>query len=142
MYLWDANIVRHFGQGHSTLRLHLLRVPWSEIALPSIVVAEILRGRCDFALKALPSEAPFAHRLLLETQQMLARFNVIVFDEPCAAVMKRLQRKYRTHKRYADLMIASMVDAGRHILVTRNQADFVDLLPKAQLVNWIDDSPE
>jgi len=44
MYLWDANIVRHFAQGHATLRLHLLRVPWSDIVLPSVVVAEILRG--------------------------------------------------------------------------------------------------
>ena len=49
MYLWDANILRAFGQGHATLRMHLLRVPWSEIALPSVVVAEVLRGRCDFA---------------------------------------------------------------------------------------------
>jgi predicted nucleic acid-binding protein len=55
MYLWDANIVRHFAPGHATLRLHLLRVPWSDIALPSVVVAEILRGRCDAALKASPA---------------------------------------------------------------------------------------
>jgi len=54
MYLWDANIVRYFGQGHLTLRLHLLRVPWAEIALPLVVEAEVLRGRCDFALKASP----------------------------------------------------------------------------------------
>ena len=54
MYLWDANILRHFGQGHATLRLYLLRVPWTEIALPSVVVAEVLRGRCEFALKATP----------------------------------------------------------------------------------------
>jgi predicted nucleic acid-binding protein len=56
MYLWDANILRAFGQGHATLRSYLLRVPWSEIALPSVVVAEVLRGRCDFALKATPAE--------------------------------------------------------------------------------------
>lgn len=82
MYLWDANILRHFGQGHPTLRLHLSRIPWSEIALPSVVVAEVLRGRCDFALQAAPL-----------------------------------------------------------VVVTRNQTDCVDLLPKAQLVNWIDDPP-
>jgi len=56
MYLWDANIVRYFGQGHPTLRLHLWRVSWAEIALPSVVVAEVLRGRCDFALKASPAK--------------------------------------------------------------------------------------
>ena len=58
MYLWDANILRAFGQGHATLRLYLLRVPWAEIALPSVVVAEVLRGRCESALKATPAEAP------------------------------------------------------------------------------------
>jgi hypothetical protein len=57
MYLWDANILRHFGQGHATLRLQLLRVPWAEMALPSMVVAAVLRGRCDFALKATPADA-------------------------------------------------------------------------------------
>jgi len=44
-------------------------------------------------------------------------------------------------KRYADLMIAAMVVAGQHILVTRNHADFIDVLPTAQLANWIDDPP-
>jgi predicted nucleic acid-binding protein len=141
MYLWDTNIVRHFGQGHPTLRLHLLRVPWTEIALPSVVVAEVLRGRCDFALKASPAEAPLAHQRLLETQQMLMQFRVAPFDESCATVLKRLRQKHKRRKRYADLMIAAMAEAGGHIVVTRNQDDFVDLLPQAQLVNWIDDSP-
>ena len=99
MYLWDANILRAFGQGHATLRSHLLRVSWSEIALPSVVVAEVLRGRCDFALKATPAEAPLAHRRLLDTQQMLSQFHVVVFDAACATVMERLQRWHRRRKR-------------------------------------------
>jgi predicted nucleic acid-binding protein len=114
----------------------------SEIALPSVVVAEVLRGRCDSALKATPAEVPLAHRRLLDTQQMLSQFPVVVFDAACAAVMERLQRRHRRRKRYADLMIAAIVAAGQHILVTRNQADFRDVLPRAQLANWIDDPPE
>jgi predicted nucleic acid-binding protein len=141
MYLWDANIVRHFGQGHPTLRLHVLRVPWADIALPSVVVAEVLRGRCDFALKAAPLQAPLAHQRVLETLHMLSRFHIVVFDQACAVGMERLRRRHRRRKRYADLMIAAMVIAGQHVLVTRNLADFVDLLPQAQLVNWIDDPP-
>lgn len=141
MYLWDANIVRHFGQGHLILQLHLLRVPWAEIALPSIVVAEVLRGRCDFALKASPAQAPLAHQRMLETLEMLSRFHAVGFDQSCAGAMERLRRRHRSRKRYADLMIAAMAEAGRHVLVTRNRADFVDLLPQAQLVNWIDDPP-
>jgi predicted nucleic acid-binding protein len=141
MYLWDANILRAFGQGHATLRSHLLRVPWSEIALPSVVVAEVLRGRCDFALKATPVEAPLAHQRLLDTQQMLSQFQIVVFDTACATVMEDLRRRHRRRQRYADLMIAAIVVTGRHILVTRNQADFRDVLPRAQLANWIDDPP-
>ena len=92
MYLWDANILRAFGQGHVTIRLYLLRVPWAEIALPSVVVAEVLRGRCESALKATPAEAPLAHQRLLDTQQMLAQFHVVVFDAACATVMERLRQ--------------------------------------------------
>jgi predicted nucleic acid-binding protein len=142
MYLWDANILRAFGQGHATLRSYLLRVPWSEIALPSVVVAEVLRGRCDFALKATPAEAPLAHQRLLDTQQMLSQFQIAVFDAGCATVMERLRQRHRRRQRYADLMIAAIVVAGQHVLVTRNRADFSDVLPQAQLANWIDDPPE
>jgi predicted nucleic acid-binding protein len=142
MYLWDANILRAFGQGHATLRSYLLRVPWSEIALPSVVVAEVLRGRCDFALKATPAEAPLAHQRLLDTQQMLSQFQIAVFDAGCAIVMERLRQRHRRRQRYADLMIAAIVVAGQHVLVTRNRADFSDVLPQAQLANWIDDPPE
>jgi predicted nucleic acid-binding protein len=141
MYLWDANILRHFGQGHATLRLYLLRVSWAEIALPPVVVAEVLRGRCDFALKATPAKAPLAHQRLLDTQQMLAQFHIVVFDVACATVMERLRQQHRRRKRYADVMIAAMVIAGQHILVARNRSDFVDVLPAAQTANWIDNPP-
>jgi predicted nucleic acid-binding protein len=141
MYLWDANILRHFGQGHPTLHLHLLRVPWSAIVLPSVVVAEVLRGRCDFALKASPAQAPQAHERLQDTLHMLTQFHIVVFDQTCANVMEHLRQRHRRRKRYADLMIAAMAIAGRHVLVTRNQTDFADVLPLAQLVNWIDDPP-
>src|SRR5262245_56026544 len=142
MYLWDANILRAFGQGHATLRFYLLRVPWGEIAIPSVVVAEGRRGRFESALKALPAEAPLAHQRLLDTQQMLAQFHTVVFDVACATVMERLRQQRRRRKRYADLMIAATVIAGHHILVTRNHADFVDVLPPTQLANWIDDPPD
>jgi predicted nucleic acid-binding protein len=120
MYLWDANILRAFGQSHATLRSYLLRVPWSEIALPSVVGAEVLRGRCDFALKATPAEAPLAHQRLLNTQQMLFQFQVVVFDTYCTTVMEDLRRRHRRRKRYADLMIAAIIAAGQHVPVTRN----------------------
>jgi predicted nucleic acid-binding protein len=79
---------------------------------------------------------------LLDTQQMLAQFHIVVFDVACATVMERLRQQHRRRKRYPDLMIAAMVIAGQHILVTRNRTDFVDVLPTTQLANWIDDPPD
>jgi len=55
--------------------------------------------------------------------------------------MDRLRRKHRKRKRYADMMIAAMAEAGQHIVVTRNLDDFADLLPRAQLTNWVDELP-
>lgn len=108
MYLWDSNIVRAFGEGHSTLRLYLEQISWADIALPPVVVAEVLRGRCEFALKAAPSQAPQAHALLQKTRQMIQEFQVIVFDHTSANLLDTLLTQHRHRKRYADVMIAAM----------------------------------
>ena len=134
-------ILRHFGEGHPNLRLHLEKIAWSEIALPSVVVAEVLRGRSEYALKALPEKLPVAHEQLFQTQRFLNRFNVIVFDEECANVLKKLRNKHKAHKRYTDMIIAAMAEVGSHTIVTRNAKDFEKLLPKKYLENWIDERP-
>jgi predicted nucleic acid-binding protein len=72
---------------------------------------------------------------------MLAEFNVVLFDQASAEVMMRLQRQVKTNKRYADVMIAAAALSGQHIVVTRNQRHFADLLPSKQLANWIDVTP-
>lgn len=138
MYLWDTNILRYFVEGHPKLEARLRQIAWTDIALPSVVVAEVLRGRCEHALKALPSQAAAAHQLLMETQQFLQRFNVVVFDERSASVMQDLIERHKSHKRYADMMIAAIALAGKHVLVTRNQRDFLPLLPQSQLTDWIE----
>lgn len=141
MYLWDTNILTHFVDGQATLQEHLRRTPWTQIALPSVVVAEALRGRCDFALKATAAQLPLAHQLLSETWRLLQTFQVIVFDQACALALAQLQKKHSSHKRYTDLMIAAMAMAGDHVVVTRNTRHFADVLPTAKLANWIDDPP-
>lgn len=139
MYLWDTNILREFGEGHSNLRLYLEKGSWSEIALPSVVVAEALRGRSDYALKASPEKLPLAHEQLFRTQKFLNRFNVIIFDEECAKALKELRHNHKAHKRYTDMLIAAMAEAGNHIVVTRNTKHLEKLLPKKYLENWIDE---
>lgn len=141
MYLWDANILRHFAEGNPILKAHLERIDWPQIALPSIVVAEVLRGRCEFALKATPTQAPQAHQRLLDTMAMLQAFDIAPFDEECARIVLDIQKRGSTRKRYADVMIAAIAIARGKILVTRNQRHFIDLLASNQIVNWIDDKP-
>jgi predicted nucleic acid-binding protein len=141
MYLWDSNIIRAFGDGHPTLRLHLERVSWTDIAVLSVVVAEVLRGRSEFALKATPSQLPQAHALLEKTRQMLRGFQVLVFDLASANHLQSLLTQHASHKRYADCMIAALALAGQHVVVTRNRKHFSALLPPMQLANWIDELP-
>ena len=142
MYLWDSNILRAFGDGHATVQQHIDRIGWEKIALTSVVVAEVLRGRIDFALKAdTGAQLAQANRLLMETYEMLQSFNLLVFDEASGREFENLRRLYRTHKRRADMLIASMALAGRHIVVTRNIDDFRELLPSSQIENWIDIPP-
>jgi len=141
MYIWDSNILRHFGEEHPTLFLHLGRVPPSQIALPSVTVAEVLRGRCERALKAEPEYLPFAHTLLAETLDILNKFRILQFDEKCCQILKELKRRHKSHKRYADMMIAATALAGNHTVVTRNEKHFKTLLPKVRIANWIDEEP-
>lgn len=141
MYLWDTNILRYWGQGHPNFEAHLRRVKRAQIALPSVVVAEALRGRCEYALKAVPEQLQAAHMQLLELLQTLQSFRIIGLDQQSAKAMAHLLRQHQSRKRYADLLIAAIALAGQHTVVTRNTKDFADLLPALQLQNWIDDPP-
>jgi predicted nucleic acid-binding protein len=142
VYLWDTNILAHFTSQHPVLALHLQRVKSEEIALPSPTVAEFLRGRTDFAVKATPEQAVQAHRLLKQSQDLVAQFEVLLFNDEDAEMFKRVLKKYKSKKRYVDLMIAAMALAGNHVVVTRNVKHFADVLPPPQIENWIDYPPQ
>ncbi len=141
MYLWDSNILRAYLKGHPTVVEHTRRATGKRIALPSIVVAEALRGRCDYLLKATPEQVAVAEKLMQETIQTVQGFQQVSFDDASLVVMQQMLKQHQSKGRYADLMIAALAKAGHHIVVTRNTKDFADLLPKQQLQNWIDDLP-
>lgn len=141
MYLWDTNVVGHFANEHPILALHIQRVKWDEIALPSSTLAELLRGRAEFAVKATPGQAVLAHDQLRQTLQLSARFRVLFFNEKAEEAFRKLLKTIKSSKRYVDLMTAAMAIAGDHIVVTRNTRHFKDVLPPHQLANWIDDPP-
>ena len=141
MYLWDSNIAVHFAHDHPIVTLHVRQVTWSEIALPSPTVAELWRGRAEFALKATPEQIIWAHDQLWQTYLLITKFKVVLFDDEAKEELIRLLKKFKSKKRYADMMIAAMALAGNHVVVTRNTKHFTDLLPPAQLANWIDTPP-
>ena len=138
-FLWDSNILRYYLEDHPLLLDNLKKVPRQEVWLPVIVVAEQLRGRAEAILKAQPAQLARAQLVFQQTQAMLNRFPILYFNEQSRLIAGRLIEQIRTRKRYADVLIAAQVLAGQHILVTRNTNDFRDLLPMAQLQNWVDD---
>jgi len=138
-FLWDSNILRHYLDDHPLLLENLKKVSRHEVQLPVIVVAEQLRGRADALLKAEPGRLARAQELFQQAQELLSKFQILYFDDQALAVAAQLTARVKTRRRYADVLIAAQVIAGHHILVTRNTNDFRDLLPAAQLQNWVDE---
>jgi predicted nucleic acid-binding protein len=138
-YLWDSNILRHYLETHPQLLENLGKVPHHEILIPIVVAAEQLRGRMDGLLKTLPSQLPRAQQFFQLALEVLREFDLLYFDDQALAIATQLIARSKTKKRYANVLIAAQASAGNHILVTRNTADFRDLLPAQQLQNWIDE---
>ena len=138
-YLWDSNILRHYLDDHPLLLENLHKVPRRYILIPVVVAAEQFRGRIDGLLKAPPTQLERAQQSFRQTQDVLRRFELLYFDDQSLAVAAQLNARFKTKKRYADVLIAAQAIAGHHTLITRNTADFRDLLPAQQLQNWIDE---
>ena len=137
-YLFDSNILRSFAFNHPTLLRNMLRVDQSQIALPFIVKAEQLRGRYDAITKAEPQRLLQEQERLVEAESLLAGFEIAYLTKDAIDALTVLLLRRQTRKRYADAIIAAIAIAGDDIVVTRNIEDFKDLLPAAQLQNWID----
>ncbi len=137
-YLWDSNILRFYSAKHPILFENLGRVRSREVLIPVIVYAEQLRGRIEGLLHAEPTKLLLAQQYLRSTQELISDFDVLFLDQAAVDVLNRLKKQIGSRKRYADLIIAAQAIAGHHTLVTRNTADFQDLVPAIQLQNWID----
>jgi predicted nucleic acid-binding protein len=107
MYLWGSNVLRYYFKQYPTLPSHLRQVSKKQIALPSVVVAEALRGRCEYLLKATPEQVQAAEQRLTETIQTVQDFAAVAFDETSATVFAQMLKQHKSKGRYADLMIAA-----------------------------------
>ena len=92
-YLWDSNVLRHYFNNHPRLFKNLASVPDQSIMLPVVVVAEQLRGRSEALLKAEPALLAQSQELLEFTQNELAGFQILYFDEKSLAVAERLKKR-------------------------------------------------
>jgi tRNA(fMet)-specific endonuclease VapC len=144
VHLWDANIVRAFtdpgAEGHGRVRARTALYGWAQIGLPIVVAAELLTGRLGYVREAhrqAPQNLLVAYRLLMSTLGFLGTISLIPLDERALQVHRNKGLFPGTMGR-EDRLIASIVLAGGHILVTRNVAHFVNI-PGLLIQNWIDD---
>ena len=101
----------------------------------SIVLFHHVMSEPDALLTSEPDKTRFAEQL----RWLKSTFQILPFDQQSATVMANLKKQHRAHKLHADLMIAAVAIAGKHIVVTRNVKHFIGLLPQDQIQNWIDE---
>ena len=139
MHLLDADTLTHLHHGHPRVVERLRQCDDPDIAVTVVTKAEILRGRCDFLLKAADGEQLLrAQDLLRRTEELLKPLVVVLFDDLAAAEFDRLRRQ-RTMKKigHVDLLVASIALANRATLVTRNLRHF-QRIRNLSLENWVD----
>src|SRR5438128_6069497 len=139
MHLLDTDNVTLLFEGHPGVVHHLQSHPADDVGTTIVTVAEILRGRVEFLLKAADGpQFRKADDLLRRTQDFLARMPVIATDAPAANHFDRLRTARGLRKiDHADLLFASIVLARKATLVTRNLRHF-RLIPGLQIGNWAD----
>ncbi|MEM7538894.1 MAG: type II toxin-antitoxin system VapC family toxin [Chloroflexota bacterium] len=137
MYLWDTTILHAFIQGHIQLQRYLEHVVWSDIVLPSIVVAELMRSRCYATMNASPHHIYEVHQRLLDTQEFLSQFKLVGFNQQSEEIFIKLTQTHRQAKAHSDLMISAIAQTHNYQVITTNMHDFAHILPPSQLANWL-----
>ncbi|MDM8559520.1 PIN domain-containing protein [Candidatus Parabeggiatoa sp. HSG14] len=100
---------------------------------------EMLRGRCDFLLKASTGhDVVKSQQWLKQTEIFLSQWLIIPFDDAAATQFYILRENKKLRKvGHADLLIASIVLANQAVLVSRNLRHFKQV-PNLKVVNWVD----
>jgi tRNA(fMet)-specific endonuclease VapC len=120
----DTDTVSLYLRGDPHVQARLLAEPLSQLAVPIVVVQELLAGWLPQLTRVQPPDryiTPYAQ--LHEALEFLSRFTILDFDAPAAALYTRLRTNYRRIGTN-DLRLAAIALVNQAILVTRNVRDF------------------
>ena len=133
MILLDTNIVVAYLNGHAGIAQRMAASP-SEIALPSLVVAELYYGACA---------SMRAQENLAKLDQLCSILRILNFDLSAAqrfGTLKAELRKQGKPTGETDAWIAAMALAHSATLVTHNTRDFQHIVG-LRLEDWLVESP-
>lgn len=118
-YLLDTNIcIRHLNQRSKAVTDRLHQIPETDIAVCSVVKAELYVG-------AMKSQEP--QKTLRKQQAFVDRFISLPFDDAAASVYARIRAQLEregTPIGAYDLLIAAIALANGLILVTHNTREY------------------
>jgi tRNA(fMet)-specific endonuclease VapC len=139
IYLLDTDTLDHFQRGQANVFRRVNATRQQDLAITIVTRLEILRARIEFVRKAADgAQLRKAQLRLDESEEVLARWQVISFDEAACEQFDRLRMEKRLRKiGRADMLIASIALANGATLVTRNVRDF-KLIPGLSVENWVD----
>jgi tRNA(fMet)-specific endonuclease VapC len=130
IYLLDTNIcIQLWQRNHLTARRHFMRHKPAEIALCSVVKAELMYG-------ALHSAKPEHNTALLE--QLFAPLKSYEFNDIAATHYAQIRESLTKQGKLIganDLLIAAIARANALTLVTHNTAEF-ERVEGLQLTDW------
>jgi len=132
MYYLDTNTCIYFFNGtHESIKKRIMGISPSEIAIPSVVKAELLFG----AYKSKRKKANIE-----KIEQFLESFEIASFDDVMAYVYADI--RYRMEMKGTligpnDLFIAAIVKFNDGILVTNNDKEF-KRIEGLKVENWVD----
>ncbi len=130
MYLLDTNVCIHLlNQHHSGIEEHFRQCSPAEIALCSIVKAELLFGA---------RHSQYVEANLQRLEMFFSPLASLPFDDDCAAIYARIRNDLSIQGCLIgpnDLLIAAIALAHDAVLVTHNQKEFCRVAG-LRLIDW------
>lgn len=124
----DTNILSYLWRGDASIRAELEALNPADVAVPSVVLAELVFGRHN--------NPAASAKLEILIQDLRGAYPVLDFNAPAADWYGLLRARFKAQPAPdRDLMIAATCLAHGFTLVTHNQKDF-ERIEELSLVDW------